>query len=111
MTTADRVKTRGRSLYGTGSTIPPCRRHPSPFPERKRVASLSESSAPREIVSYRQPEIRATVAQGCDVCGALAKQWDDQHDRDLLLEINNHPHTEPKLSRVTAWVAEGASVG
>jgi hypothetical protein len=45
------------------------------------------------------------------VCAALAKQWDDKQDRDVLIEINNHPHTEPKLSRVKTWVAEGASVG
>jgi hypothetical protein len=48
---------------------------------------------------------------GCDVCGALAKQWDETGDRDVLMEINNHPHTEPKLSRVKDMVANGASVG
>lgn len=111
MTTADRVKTRGRSLYGTGTRVPPCRpSHPSPFPERKRVADLSKAAASREIVSSRVPEIRATVPPDCDVCGALAKQWDETRDRDVLIEINNHPHTEPKLSRVRTWVAEGASV-
>ncbi|QAX94750.1 hypothetical protein HOV12_gp42 [Streptomyces phage Lilbooboo] len=73
------------------------------------MADLSD--APREIVSSRTPEIRATVAKGCDVCGALAKQWDESGDRDVLIEINNHPHKEPKLSRVAAWKAEGASVG
>ena len=109
MTTADRVKTRGRSLYGSGSTIPPTVRHPSPFPERKRVANLSDG--PREIVSHRAPEIRATVQPRCDVCASLAKQWDESYDRDLLIEINNHPHEEPKLSRVKTWVDEGASVG
>jgi hypothetical protein len=75
------------------------------------VAFLSAATAPREIVSSRAPEIRATVSPDCDVCAALAKQWDDKQDRDVLIEINNHPHTEPKLSRVKAWVAEGASVG
>ncbi|MDO0926815.1 hypothetical protein QQY24_15825 [Streptomyces sp. TG1A-8] len=69
------------------------------------------SDAPREIVSYRSPEIRATVHNGCDVCKALAQQWDATHDRDLLIEINNHPHEKPKLSRVKDWVADGASVG
>ncbi|MEU0423895.1 hypothetical protein ABZ235_09785 [Streptomyces canus] len=64
-----------------------------------------------EIVSRRDPEIRATPAQGCDVCAALAKQWDETNDRDVLIEINNHPHSEPKLSRVKAWKAQGASVG
>jgi hypothetical protein len=45
------------------------------------------------------------------VCAALAKQWDETSDRDVLFEINNHPHNEPKLSRVKAWKAQGASVG
>lgn len=65
----------------------------------------------REIVSGQYPEMRATVSTGCGVCGALAKQWDEKHDRDLLIEINNHPHAEPKLSRVKSWVAQGTSVG
>lgn len=51
------------------------------------------------------------MSTGCGVCGALAKQWDEKHDRDLLIEINNHPHAEPKLSRVNSWVAKGTSVG
>ncbi|QBZ73423.1 hypothetical protein SEA_HEATHER_53 [Streptomyces phage Heather] len=68
------------------------------------------SEAPREIVSHRQPEIRATVRTKCDVCHALAKQWDTSWDRDLLIEINNHPHEEPKLSRVKAWINDGAKV-
>ncbi|MEW2406503.1 hypothetical protein [Streptomyces griseoviridis] len=72
---------------------------------------MSDAAAPREIVSSRIPEIRATVPPDCDVCSALAKQWDEKQDRDVLIEINNHPHKKPKLSRVSAWVAEGASVG
>jgi len=72
---------------------------------------MSAAAAPREIVSTRAPEMRATVPTGCDVCAALAKQWDEKHDRDVLIEINNHPHKKPKLSRVNSWVAEGASVG
>ncbi|WP_433858203.1 hypothetical protein [Streptomyces kronopolitis] len=63
------------------------------------------------IESHRQPTITATVTEGCDVCAALAKQWDDMLDRDVLFEINNHPHEEPKLSRVRKWKAEGLSVG
>jgi hypothetical protein len=54
--------------------------------------------------------MRATVPPGCDVCAALAQQWDETADRDVLIEINNHPHTEPKLSRVTTWKREGAKV-
>ncbi|MGW6012344.1 hypothetical protein [Streptomyces sp. NPDC055210] len=61
-----------------------------------------------ELVSSRPtPEIRATPAEGCDVCGALADQYAETQDRDLLIEINNHPHDEPKLSRVRRWKAEG----
>ncbi|MFD4633814.1 hypothetical protein ACFVYR_12470 [Streptomyces sp. NPDC058284] len=63
-----------------------------------------------EIVSGRYPEIRATPAPGCDVCAALAGEWFSNGDRDVLIEINNHPHEEPKLSRVKAWKSEGAKV-
>jgi hypothetical protein len=74
--------------------------------------SRQRTVATREIVSSRPaPEIRATPAEGCDVCNALAKQWDETGDRDVLIEINNHPHQEPKLSRVRQWKREGASVG
>ena len=62
----------------------------------------------REIVSGRYPEIRATPTAGCDVCAALADEWFANGDRDVLIEINNHPHKEPKLSRVKAWMTEGA---
>ncbi|WP_424920212.1 hypothetical protein [Streptomyces sp. wa13] len=59
----------------------------------------------REIVSsHPTPEIRATPADGCDVCGALAQEWYVKQDRDVLIEINNHPHTAPKLLRVSGWI-------
>ena len=64
-----------------------------------------------EIVSGRYPEIRATPAPDCDVCGALADEWFANGDRDVLIEINNHPHEEPKLSRVRTMLGEGATVG
>jgi len=64
-----------------------------------------------EIVSGRYPEIRATPAPGCDVCAALADEWFADGDRDVLIEINNHPHEEPKLSRVRTMLGEGATVG
>jgi hypothetical protein len=63
-----------------------------------------------EIVSGRDPEIRATPAPGRDVCSALAAEWFANGDRDVLIEINNHPHEEPKLSRVKVWKGEGATV-
>ncbi|MCZ4117833.1 hypothetical protein [Streptomyces sp. H39-S7] len=61
----------------------------------------------REIVSTLWPEMRAKVAPGCDVCAALAKEWDERRDRDVLMEINNHPHGTPKLSRVAEWIGAG----
>lgn len=63
----------------------------------------------REIVSTKWPEIRATVAPGCDVCGALAKEWDEKQDRDVLIEMNNHPHAAPKLRRVAEWISENGA--
>ncbi|MET9295308.1 hypothetical protein [Streptomyces sp. NPDC003077] len=76
------------------------------------MAGKATDTGTREIVSSHQyPEMRATPAEGCDVCGALAKQYATSKDRDLLIEINNHPHTEPKLSRVRAWKQEGAKTG
>ncbi len=74
-------------------------------------ASRQRTQPLGEIVSGRYPELRATPAPDCDVCAALAKQWEETSDRDVLIEINNHPHDEPKLSRVKQWKAEGASVG
>ncbi|MFE6159946.1 hypothetical protein ACFQ7F_13660 [Streptomyces sp. NPDC056486] len=62
------------------------------------------------VSSHPTPEIRATPAEGCDVCGALAKQWDEAGDRDLLIEINNHPHDPPKLSRVAELQREGVAL-
>lgn len=65
----------------------------------------------REIVSTRSPEMRATVAEGCDVCEALAREWDESNDRDVLLEIQNHPHARPKLARVGGWISKrGAKI-
>ncbi|QPB09827.1 hypothetical protein CPT_Shady_066 [Streptomyces phage Shady] len=67
---------------------------------------------PQEIVSTYLTEIRATPAPGCVPCSRLADEWDRDHDRDVLLEINNHPHDTPKLSRVEQWIsAEGVSLG
>ncbi|WP_152645197.1 hypothetical protein [Kitasatospora griseola] len=63
-----------------------------------------------EIVSFvREPEIRATPVDGCDVCIGLNAAWFKEYDRDLLIEINNHPHTTPKLTaRVGKILAEAA---
>lgn len=46
---------------------------------------------------------------GCDVCGALAKQWkqamergpayDPSHAVDLAVEISRHPHPRPQNPR------------
>jgi hypothetical protein len=72
------------------------------------VANVSE---PRVIVSDVEPVMTATVPPECDVCNALAKEWDQNRDRDVLIEINNHPHSDPKLSRVNDWTRKGASVG
>ncbi|MFF4430471.1 hypothetical protein ACFYZ4_15020 [Streptomyces sp. NPDC001513] len=55
--------------------------------------------------------IIATPAHGCGVCGALAKQYAETRDRDLLLEINNHPHAEPKLkTKVGQLLRAGVTV-
>jgi hypothetical protein len=61
----------------------------------------------REIRSGGYAEIVATVPDGCRVCAALAKEWFESRDRDVLLEINNHPHSAPKLNRVKRWKATG----
>ena len=49
-------------------------------------------------------------AQGCDVCGALSRQWaqatevgspayDPSHATDLAVEIRRHPHGWKKARR------------
>lgn len=52
--------------------------------------------------------IEATPSPGCGVCTALAKQYAETKDRDLLMEINNHPHTEPKLKTKVAEIRAAA---
>ncbi|EFK99531.1 predicted protein [Streptomyces sp. SPB78] len=68
---------------------------------------MAKLAAPREIFSYREPQMHAVVNDECDVCAKLAVEWDRWADRDLLIEINNHPHEVPKLARVRQWKAEG----
>lgn len=64
-----------------------------------------------EINSGGFNNIRAVVPDSCDICDALANQWEENRDRDALIEINNHPHSTPKLKRrVTAWLREGKQV-
>lgn len=52
-------------------------------------------------------------APGCDVCGALLKQWrqaneagspayDPSHATDLAVEIGRHPHEWQKRGRSTS---------
>lgn len=59
-----------------------------------------------EINSGGLYNIRAVVPDGCGVCAALADEWGRNHDRDVLIEINNHPHEEPKLARVEDWISK-----
>lgn len=69
------------------------------------------NSDTREIVSGGYFELRATPAEGCGVCTRLEAEWFQNSDRDVLIEINNHPHEVPGLSRVRRWLGEGVSVG
>lgn len=65
----------------------------------------------RKYASYTYPRLEATVAEGCGVCARLAEQWVRTEERDLLIEINNHPHIAPKLASVHAWLSAGVTVG
>ncbi|MCG7529574.1 hypothetical protein MHW47_34725 [Streptomyces sp. OfavH-34-F] len=67
----------------------------------------------REIIDHHPVlgNLRVTVPPRCDVCGALAQQYDATRDRDALLEIQNHPHLEPKLQRVRDWKNRGVRLG
>ncbi|MFE6846582.1 hypothetical protein [Streptomyces sp. NPDC057686] len=60
----------------------------------------------REIRSGGYSEIVAVITdENCDICQALLFEWHLNHDRDVLIEINNHPHSKPKLNRVKEWQA------
>lgn len=62
-------------------------------------------------VQLSEPEFREPKpAPGCDVCGALLKQWrqateidgqgrDLSHATDLAVEIGRHPHAWQKEKR------------
>lgn len=54
-------------------------------------------------VHLTEPGERPVPAPGCDVCGALARQWgqameegspayDPSHATDLAVEMGRHPH-------------------
>jgi len=53
-----------------------------------------------ELISPGLLTLRATPAHGCAVCSYLAERFRRTRERDLLLEINNHPHERPKLELV-----------
>lgn len=60
----------------------------------------------RQIQSGGLNNIIANVPEDCDVCSALAEEWDRGRNRDALLEIQNHPHGAPKLRRVKDWIGK-----
>lgn len=66
----------------------------------------------RVITSSRNGvTLTAEIRPTCGVCCALGRDWDKTHDRDLLLEIMNHPHAEPKLkTRVKELRGQGVKV-
>ncbi|MEU5149767.1 hypothetical protein AB0G42_21620 [Streptomyces yangpuensis] len=64
----------------------------------------------RTINSGGYLPIIVVVVETCGVCVALGAEWDDRRDRDVLLEIANHPHAEPKLARVEEWISDGVQV-
>lgn len=63
---------------------------------------------PRKIESGGAYNIVCMVRDDCEICVALGDEWDQDRDRDVILEIQNHPHLSPKLARVKLWKVEGA---
>ena len=73
---------------------------------------MTHQRTPREPVQLLDPleDKPPEPAPGCDVCGALMKQWnqateagspahDPSHAVDLAVEIRRHPHEWKKASR------------